>query len=894
MSDELKKQLQEKLTEEKWTRAALSSYSVSQFEEFDSLIDKIHGEGIANDALTICNEHLTHTQNSVVALYISGILRIEKRPIDDQNLTALIELFADHHKWKIVEYLCNRVLQYGENRFALKTLAHWYETEGLEDKKLEIWERLIKVDYEESELVKILAQKKEENGKIDEAIDLYKKALHRYINKNDFSNIKEIWEKLISLKPDDLSFYEHAETKITQVAGIQKSIQLIYSLFEAHKNNKNKDIPISLLKKILDYDPQDPRARKELIEAYKEKYKGHSYLNEYIKLSSLEQNFRNIHEAIEDFEKHIEFDVGNFVFHRSWGVGRIRSIENNEIVIDFVKKRNHSMSLSLAIESLTALDKSHIWVLKAVSSKEKLKKMIMTKPRWAVETLIKSLGNDTNMREIKAELVPAILSQREWNTWSVKAREQLKTNPMLGNVPGKSDRYMVRMHPVSFEEKLYTQFRAERNFFSRLKTIEEYLEKAEPDTEYFNEMLEYFIGFLRLEEVNENTITSALFLSRLFRKYPYLGEKADFNLSELFERIGDVRELFSKISDTEYKRLFLEYLKINSDKWAEAYKVLLPAYLNKYIIDTLKDAGRTDIIQQIVTELVDRYKEEREAFIWLIRTYIDEKWFMELLSISFERVLINFIHLLDISFREIENSKNVPFNRKINRQVQSFLFQEERIVKYLKSANEEAAIRVYSLLIDVEQLDPSILISIKNIITQKFPDIKLPGEVEAVKSIPRGIMATQASYEAKQKELKHLLEVEVPKNSKEIGAALLLGDLKENAEYKAAKEKQEMLNSTIGKLKEELEKVQIVKPENVDANSIGFGTVVTLLNNDSGKEEVYTIMGPWESDPNKGVISYLSPFGVELYGHKKDENLKFTINEREYDYTVKDIKPAKF
>ena len=121
-----------------------------------------------------------------------------------------------------------------------------------------------------------------------------------------------------------------------------------------------------------------------------------------------------------------------------------------------------------------------------------------------------------------------------------------------------------------------------------------------------------------------------------------------------------------------------------------------------------------------------------------------------------------------------------------------------------------------------------------------------------------------------------------------------MGDLRENAEYKAGKEKQEILNAQVGKLKEELEKAQIIYSKDVDASKISFGTKVSLFNKTANETEVYTILGPWESDPSNKIISYLSPLGNGLLNHTKGEDLSFTINEREYNYRVDDIQVAEY
>jgi transcription elongation GreA/GreB family factor len=75
----------------------------------------------------------------------------------------------------------------------------------------------------------------------------------------------------------------------------------------------------------------------------------------------------------------------------------------------------------------------------------------------------------------------------------------------------------------------------------------------------------------------------------------------------------------------------------------------------------------------------------------------------------------------------------------------------------------------------------------------------------------------------------------------------------------------------------------------VDTSKISFGTKVTLLNTDTGKEETYSILGPWESEPSLGIISYLAPFGAKLLNRTVGERFAFVLNERQYDFTVLSI-----
>ena len=133
----------------------------------------------------------------------------------------------------------------------------------------------------------------------------------------------------------------------------------------------------------------------------------------------------------------------------------------------------------------------------------------------------------------------------------------------------------------------------------------------------------------------------------------------------------------------------------------------------------------------------------------------------------------------------------------------------------------------------------------------------------------------------------------MPTNQKEIAYALSLGDLRENAEYKAAKEKQDELNSKVAKLKNEIERAQIFDKSSVSITKVSFGTIVKLTNELSGEAEAYTILGPWESDPSNNIISYLSPLGKKLLNHKPGEHLTFLIHERKFQYKVEQIEAAK-
>ena len=883
------KKLQETLNEEKWTRATLSGYTVNQIKELDALFHEAALEKALDEVRDLCNEHIGHSKNSIAALYLSGIIALSRQQIDDSNMVTLINIFADNRRWNIVEFVCHRILEYGENRNALLRLAECYENDDKIDDMYAAWERLVRVDYDEADIVKLIAEKKEKEGDIEGAVDYYRKALHRFINKGLFSNVKEIWGKLIEHAPSDIDFFNHVQRKIAKQISDDKAASLLTDLYKHYKADADWDTSISILKTIIDYDDKNPGVRKEIVECYRAKYADHSHVDEYIRLSNLAQSYRNVHEAIADFEKHISFDLGNFVYHRTWNIGRIKNIKGDEITIDFAKKREHQMGLKMAVESLVTLKKDHIWVLKAIWTKEKLHDTIKKEIPWALKTIIKSFDNRADVKKIKAELVPSVLTASEWTSWSTKAREFLKTDPMFGNAPESVGIYIVRERPLSLEEKIYNQFKAEKNFFARIQDLRDFMDKGDPDSELFTEMLQFFTGYVRsYSQANEQVVAAYLFLKELSSRHPHLKNIVTLGFNELMADCEDVVYVYANIKDATLRASLLVHIKNFIPEWAEIYVRLFPYALSKHMLDVLLEAGEAERLQGMVVSIVENYRDHREAFIWVAKNLWDETWVKEL-GLSYDKMLITLIHILDISYKEIENHRDTTDNRRINKQVDTILFKDKRLVSYLNQAGKDDIERVFALITDVKDLDPAIKLSLRKQITEIHPDFKFNDDEEKA-IVSRGLMVTASKYEEKNRLLAHIMEVDVPANQKEIAFALSLGDLRENSEYKAAKEKQDELNAKVAKLKNEIERSQIFDPETITTSKISFANEVLLHNDAENMDEIYTILGPWESDPTNHIISYLSPLGKRLLNHKIGDKLTFVIHERKFSYTVKAIK----
>ena len=135
---------------------------------------------------------------------------------------------------------------------------------------------------------------------------------------------------------------------------------------------------------------------------------------------------------------------------------------------------------------------------------------------------------------------------------------------------------------------------------------------------------------------------------------------------------------------------------------------------------------------------------------------------------------------------------------------------------------------------------------------------------------------TREGLERLRGELRHILTVERPKNIKAIEEARSHGDLNENAEYHAAKERQSLLNAKINELETAINTSEVIEIDELSGERIVFGTKVELENLASGKKVIYQLVGPYESEPESGKISVTSPLGKALIG--KEEGDTFKIN----------------
>ena len=151
------------------------------------------------------------------------------------------------------------------------------------------------------------------------------------------------------------------------------------------------------------------------------------------------------------------------------------------------------------------------------------------------------------------------------------------------------------------------------------------------------------------------------------------------------------------------------------------------------------------------------------------------------------------------------------------------------------------------------------------------------------------VPVTREGYESLKRELEHLKKVERPQNIKAIEEARAHGDLSENAEYAAAKDRQGFIQGRIGELEYKLGTCDIIEPAELPKDRVVFASKVLLENIDTGEDVEYQLVGPDESDIQKGRISISSPLGKAMLGKKPGDELTIEVPGGKRNYELVEI-----
>ena len=283
----------------------------------------------------------------------------------------------------------------------------------------------------------------------------------------------------------------------------------------------------------------------------------------------------------------------------------------------------------------------------------------------------------------------------------------------------------------------------------------------------------------------------------------------------------------------------------------------------------------TDTFEEVILVRIARKTISPDVLLWLWKSKMPEKNRMADPNLVF-------------------NSLKVPVRGsylKANKELRKLLLEDEEFQRFMMHDGEAEAVSALVSSVRTAQLldsgeQQSLLVRIVRLFPEAISLVEQRQKVSSVRSL--GSITSQRSFELRRREMDEIVNVKIPANSRAIAHARSYGDLRENAEFKSAKEEQRFLRVRRADLERGLHNVKSFDFISVvPSGAVIQGCVVDLLLA-NGKVEAYTVLGLWDANPEKNYISYESPLGKALMGKKVDEAVTMPSGA---EATVADIRP---
>ncbi len=880
--------------EETWGRIEPKDVGISKFKILDDIFNSIITNGVADEAIEICKAHLEEYPASIIAAYIVGLLGYEFDKIDDKKyLRKLIETFNESHKWAIVEVLSEKILEYGESGFALRSLGNSLERLGKNKEAIPVWEDLLKIERFDADVAKKLAFAII-NEDPDKSIQYMKLSIEGFIKSREFDEIAPLWQKLVSVSWTDIQFFERIERMLVDAKQFELTADLLKILLHKYRDEDNPDQSIELLKKVLLYRPEDLHSRRELIKLYGVKYGDHTQFEQFMKLSNL-NNFKvQARFAIEDFEKNIVFDMGNYAFHNSWGLGKISEIDSEGIVINFRDKPDHRMSIKMALQSLKPVQKDHLYVIK-FEDPEGVKEMFNTDFMAFFEHLIKSYKGEINLNDIKTELIPEFVEDKNWTKWWSKARTMIKKDPLFGVSDKKKNLIFMRDKPVTFSDELLGKFMATESFSERLDISIEFINNidVEEGREVAGYLADYFTEQMKGDSQTRQ-ILSYFILTDLAKYIDPAKLKIDQHKNKVISFLKDSDELplFSvKITSYDYKKDFVNLIVENREDWPLVLFELLfetPLRIHKYIVNILIRSSEYNTINRFIGRATLGAKEFPDIFVWIAKNTFSGTWNYNWLDYSEEQFVLTFFRLMN-ELKKIEIDGNRLKNMMID-----ILFSDEAaaIRKIVNSFDRTLVGKLIDIFENIPFVEEWQLEKFNEIANEKFENFQTTHEDTSEDWVmdAEKLIVSPEGYEKRKSEYERMVKFDMVNLSRELSSvAEASGDIRENVEYNALMEKQAILKLAISRVEDEMKRADVLKLNEISTESVNVGTRVVLKSKETGEISSYTILGPWDADFEQKILSYRSPIAKAMIGKKTGEEVVLNIDDEKYNFTVEKI-----
>ncbi len=573
---------------------------------------------------------------------------------------------------------------------------------------------------------------------------------------------------------------------------------------------------------------------------------------------------------------------GGCCSHRSWGFGRIKTVDTvfARFTIDFPGKTGHTMDLAFAAESLKPIPKDHILARKAADI-EGVRQMA-AHHLDLIKLVLNSFGGRATADQIQAALVPDVIRD-DWKKWWETTKREMKKDGHFIVPAKKTESVVFQAQETSLQDRVLADFRAAKGLKARVAIVAEVI-KVSSDLKDKTAAANEIISALNADIVSHQRTQPAVALEAIFARdelrhiaglQPAAGEVTDVQIwSQDGIKFGPLLEA---IPAAKHHRALESFRQANPDRWHDILRGalnLVSAKLAKEFASLLIHEGKLDLLKETLARLVNQHTASSELLLWFGRERNED--FVDILGPEVFRAMLTAM-------------ERDQFNEKRSNRLRDFILEDQELIGELTAS---ADIEVVKDLTRALQLSPVFddmdKRSLLARLVKAHPAIQslISGEQTRQEST---LLVSWESLERRRGEYQELVQKKIPANSKEIAIARSYGDLRENHEYKAAKEMQKVLMRRKDELETQLTRARGTDFSNAKTDAVNIGTVVQAINLEANQSESFTILGAWDSDPDKGIISYLTPVGQSLLNHKVGDEVEFELHGQKRRHRIEKI-----
>ncbi|MFL6584876.1 MAG: GreA/GreB family elongation factor [Chthoniobacterales bacterium] len=580
---------------------------------------------------------------------------------------------------------------------------------------------------------------------------------------------------------------------------------------------------------------------------------------------------------------------GTFCLHKSWGFGRVAewNLLLNQITIDFQGKKSHPMQLQYAAENLAPLSAEHFLTRKATDLPA-LKQLLKADPTAVIRNVLESLGGSATVQQISHWMIGDLMTEPEWKRWWDSTKKLLKSTGYFAVPAKKTEPVQLRGEKVSRADELIAFFNQARQAKDQAAALDQII-KFQHDFERPENQLQPIVAAIEESAERNQRLNPALSFELVLGRDDLLercaklqSTKPDLTLLRLIqEEEPRLVTILPKLPAGKERRVLAALPAALGATWTTRAFQLMQSHHARAVAQlpkVLADNGAQAELRAFLDRGIREHSVSSETLLWLCRERDGE--YRELITPD----------LLGAVVAAIERDQHNETSR--GNKLRDLLLDDRELIPDMFATSEIGIARDgMRRLMVTPVFDELTKRSLLARIIKLHPELEtvVTGEQKEEKS--EALVVSWSSLEKRKAEYEDLIQKKIPENTKEISVARSYGDLRENFEFKAAKQMQAVLMRRKTELEQMLHNARGTSFENPDTTKASIGTIVTLKSA-SGDDERYTILGAWDGDPERSVISYKTAIGQTLLGKKTGERVTLNTEQGTGEYEIIAIEAA--